>query len=90
MRFMVKRILRGGKELLGGSRKKQKQGAGKMIPRALAVGLIAVFILGQGTVPCPMTYFLLPPSMNRLHFLLLTLELVPVYKRFSTEIADRG
>ena len=29
------------------------QGAGKIIPRALAVGLIEVFILGQGTVPCP-------------------------------------
>ena len=28
-------------------------GAGKFDPRALAVGLIEVFILGQGTVPCP-------------------------------------
>ncbi len=32
---------------------KSKKGPGKFDPRALAVGLIAVFILGQGTVPCP-------------------------------------
>ena len=32
-------------------------GAGKFDPRALAVGLIEVFILGQGTVPCPIHVF---------------------------------
>ena len=33
--------------------KSKKQGAGKRIPRALVVDLIGLFIVGQGTVPCP-------------------------------------
>ena len=33
--------------------KSKKQGAGKIIPRALVVDLIGLFIVGQGTVPCP-------------------------------------
>lgn len=54
MRFRVKRIFAGRGRAAGREAgKSKKQGAGKIIPRALVVDLIGLFIVGQGTVPCP-------------------------------------